>query len=248
MQEIFNHKRGLIPGPNETKEDFLLRVNSLKLHPPHPIIFFEITPDWVPIYTKKGLPFWEGATTWIEGSHCSIQLKPTPFFYSQEEILSHELVHATRLLFNEPRFEEILAFRTSKNPLRRYFGPLFTRPFESLLFVILLLLSWILYTLDLFLAEGDLGNYALSLPAFILFFCLIRLIRSQWLFRKTLKTLTQILKKKALSAMLYLTDQEIKKFAGQSKEEIWDYIHKSPSTRLKQFSSNFLVDYTNREK
>ncbi len=93
-------------------------------------------------YSNKGLRFWEAGCTWSDGS---IQLrkvfekKRVWLLYSRDEIIAHEQVHAKRLHLEEPVFEEILAYRTSKSRFRRYWGPIFRTPKESLLFALTLL-------------------------------------------------------------------------------------------------------------
>ncbi len=137
-------KRGLIPGPAEEGEAFLKRASKC------PPLFQEaweadvygFTVDWVPcLYSNKKLPFWEGAATWISEEGISVQLrkefkKGKYMGYQRKEVLSHEAVHAARCAFEEPRFEEILAYRTSCNPVRRWLGPLFRKPWESIAFLL----------------------------------------------------------------------------------------------------------------
>ncbi len=220
-------KRGLFLGPKETAEAFSLRVNLLTPRF-NPILdsakeyfhsLFHATPDWIPlVIDKRGLSFSEAAATWIEEEAdkprtCYIQIKhlKTPFLYSQEEILAHEMVHATRLMFDEPRFEEILAYQTSKARWRRYFGPLFRSSKESALFMGLCTLSWIGSMLD---------RFFFLLPGVYLFALLVRLIRSQRLFAQALSHLQKTLKdpKEALGVLLRLSDKEIEKCAKDSSD------------------------------
>ncbi len=100
---------------------------------------FDVEIDTVPIaYSAKGLRPWEGAVTWIENGKARIQLHPrlekgSLFFgfYSRDEILAHELVHALRAHLNSPRYEEHLAYWTSPYAWRRLLGPLFERSWEA---------------------------------------------------------------------------------------------------------------------
>lgn len=175
-------KRGLIPGPAEPEDEFLKRAAKSK-----PLgqeawdeasditaALYGIQVDWVPCtYSNKKLPFWEGAATWVSEEGTSIQLrtnfkKGRYFGYAQKEVLSHEAVHAARCKFVEPRFEEILAYRTSSNGFRRWFGPLFRRPWESITF--LLFFPFGLYLLFRLLRDQSLFARCLksfSLPAIL---------------------------------------------------------------------------------
>lgn len=170
-------KRGLIPGPNEDEKAFLQRASKLESFSPEDwkeahaktekLYGFAI--DWVSCtYSNHKLPFWEGAATWIsEEGIPSIQLrngfkKGKYLGYTRSEVLAHEAVHAARSAFEEPRFEEILAYRTSTNFFRKCLGPLFRKPKESLLFL-------------LFFPLG--------------IFFLFRLLRDQWIFQGCLQKL-----------------------------------------------------------
>ncbi len=234
-QEISCHRRGLIPGPKESYASFAARVAASPTLEKISTFPYPFEPDWISVSSPcKRLPFWEGGATWIEEGpqgerSCKIQIRPSIPFYSQGEILSHEMIHAIRLMFDEPRFEEILAFHTSKKKWRRFLGPLFNRPLDTHLFLAFLLLSWIVYMAGMFLDIPFL-SWSLPLPLIALIPSLIRLIHSQSLFSKALSRLP-------LEALVYLTDQEIKEFATLSKEEIEDYIATHPSPRLNQLNT-----------
>lgn len=174
---------------------------------------FGIRPENIPlIISSKHLKPWEAATTWIEEKNgersCFIQLKSfkPPLLYSLEEILSHELVHALRAHLDEPVFEEILAFQTSPSSLRRFFGPLFSRPLEATLFCTCLLLSWIGSMISLFLDSEPLLWLSWSLPLLMLIPLALRLWYHQMLFKKALTHAP-------LSVLLYATDAQIKAYA-----------------------------------
>ena len=180
--------------------------------------------------SSKGLRPWEAAAAWIEedpqiGRRVSIQIKNSFLsrFYPLEETVAHEMVHAMRLMFDERRFEEILAFRTSKNRFRRYFGPLFSQPREALGFVLLLAVSWACS-----MAEGmfdlSLRDELLVMGAGSAFLAVAaaRLARSQRVFSKALEHLEKSREKtgQSLAVALRLTDREIERFAKCSPEEI----------------------------
>ena len=247
------HQRGLIPGPLESFSAFTKRATQAPHYDKYSLLAFHLQPDWIAIHRKPHhLSIWEGAATWIEElpdqtRSCSIQIKPSrmlSLLYREDEILSHEMIHAVRLFFDEPRFEEILAFQTSSHFLRRYFGPLFIHPKETLSWILLVFLNWTSWMTGILLDHPEWGLYTLSLPLCGVLLALIRLVRSQSLFARTLSNIKKILSQpeQALSAMLYLTDQEIKTFATQSSEEILSYIRqkRSLSPRWAQWSINYL--------
>ncbi len=224
------YEQGLIPGPQEDATSFLKRVetasalNRQNLSPVTQELFgFSI--EWVPVFfsNKKLLP-WEGAAIWIsEGEIPHIQLrkhffKTQLFQKDQGEFLAHESVHAARLLFEEPQFEEILAYQTSKNCFRRFWGPLFRSSKESSLFMAIFagvlfcgwFFPWIIYLL----------------PLSMLGYFIFRLMRNQHIFSKCLK-------KTSLPFMLCLTDAEIILFSKLSPQEIAAYLDKQEGIRSK---------------
>lgn len=220
------YKRGLIPGPKETEEEFLKRVEACKVHSnlssrTQEVFGFSI--DWVPVtVSNKNLFPWEGAAIWImSDAPPQIQLrehffKTKLFQKDMDEFLAHEAVHAARMMFEEPQFEEILAYQTSKNRFRKFWGPLFRSSKESLLLVSVLaatlacgwFLPWQIYLLPM---------------SVLVFFC-VRLVRSQRIFDKCLK-------KTSLPFMLCLSDEEIRLFSQFSEEEIKAYVDGQASLR-----------------
>jgi hypothetical protein len=254
------NSRGIFPGPSEQEEEFFKRANTaaakkgivqknLKLTQE----IFEACPDWVKIhFAQKGLLPWEGAATWIEKNpegirEASVQIK-TSFvarLYPQEEMIAHEMVHAMRLAFEERRFEEILAFRTSKNRFRRYFGPLFTQPGETKGFVMSMLAVWLFNGAE-WIFDFSLGaKYLLWFPLMILGWGCLRLARSQKIFSLALNHLEKAVKAPKLAIALRLSDREIELFAKSSPEEILAFVskEKEKSLRWRQlFSAYFLRD------
>lgn len=231
-------KRGLLVGPKESEEAFLKRceraqpVSSQKL--------FSLIPDWISVeYSNKGLLPWQGAVVTTDGITQSVQLralfgqkKRYLGLYERAEILSHEMVHAVRMAFDEPLFEEILAYRTATTRLRTFLGPLFRSSKDSLLFLLslpLLLLPW-----------GWLPFLSL------LFFFLLRLAKYQGIFTLTLKQLTKLLGdgNQARAFALHLIDKEIIRFSSMSPEKIISYaLKKEPdSLRWRQICAFYFSD------
>lgn len=156
------------------------------------------------VYSNKGLRFWEAACLWYDGEKAIIQLRASLKekehylgIVSKKELIAHEKVHAKRMHFNEPIFEEILAYQTSRSKFRRFFGPFFRTPRESLLYVIaLFLVPFIPYLIWPFL--------------FITSFGFVRLIRAQRIFARAKKL-------KPFAKLVEMTDQEIIAVAKQGR-------------------------------
>lgn len=216
---------------NKEKQDFFsppLQIGPLDPIPDTALSYFEslfyIRPDWIPFsYSKKGLALWEGGATWIEKGSARIQLKSkkNPFLYSMEEILSHELVHAVRASFDSPQFEEILAFQTSVNPVRRFLGPLFSSPNESLLFVLSLMIAWTGYTVGWWQEWEECRLLSFLLPCLFFFFLFARLLYRQYLFRKAKSYLKATLsdETRVLHTLLFAQDSQIRKWATSYKKK-----------------------------
>lgn len=228
------NQRGLFFGPSEGDEAFFQRAGTSAgrsgFHSEGLGLIekqFDSSPDWIEVFTQsKGLPFWEGAATWIEenpnGSRsCRIQIKDSFLarLYSTEEVVAHEMVHAVRLMFDEKRFEEILAYRTSKSWFRRYFGPLFSGASESKWFLGAIGLSWVIYLVEMVFDFPVFGNWVLLLPIFLLSFLALRLRKSQGIFAAALRNL-ETRSSNPLGVALRLTDQEIELFAQSTSDEI----------------------------
>lgn len=231
-------QRGLIAGPGEKEEAFLERVKAFLA--PHSHVgdkisseewnsarqrtkeLFGVEVDWVAgFYSKQDLPLWQGAVTWIEeGSAPLIQLRPTLRhrallgIYKRNEILAHESIHAARTAFEEPRFEELLAYQTSSSCWRRYFGPLFRSNWETMLFFFSLML-FPLFQIALFFLGIDL-LWLLPLPFLAPAYFLIRLIAAQRTFLRCCKALQEATTS-PLHVLLRLTDDEISQIAAKKE-------------------------------
>jgi hypothetical protein len=95
------------------------------------------------VFEKKGLSFFEGGCTWIDDKrNALVQISPKNIpFYSKQEILAHEFVHALRAHLDENKFEELIAYQTSKNSIRAFLGTLVNSSKEVYLFFISFFLS-----------------------------------------------------------------------------------------------------------
>lgn len=146
------YQEGFVPGPNESEEAFQNRVISTKelTSDPSPLsielglsleIFNTLSPSFLLLRSNKKLPFYYGGMTWVVEladktavTILQLPLKRRFSYISEEEIISHEKIHILRANFKEPLFEEILAYRTAKNLLRRYLGPIIQETYEIAVF------------------------------------------------------------------------------------------------------------------
>ena len=193
---------------------------------------YAIRPNWIPFFfSNYRLPFWQGGCAWIfqqsEDSPVSafFQLRqafrdsPTYLkIYHRDELIAHELSHVGRMAFEEPRYEELLAYRTALSPFRKYWGPLFTTPAQSGIFALLLLLIVMADLLTL-LFQPEIYpavQWIKVFPLLWLGWLTYDLIDRQNRFKKCLKKLPE--------QILYrLTDREIDRFAGLDSAEIEAY-------------------------
>lgn len=156
----YNHQ-GFIPGPNESEDEFLHRVKSVKQAflklgdgaipsshwgwvTSHLNDLFGFVPHSLPaFYSNRSLTPWQGAAAWVEhGKIIAIQLrqafKKGSFLglYERDEILGHEAVHAARSAFPKDRWDEYFAYMTSEKAWRRVLGPIIQSPWEVWPFLI----------------------------------------------------------------------------------------------------------------
>ena len=157
------------------------------------------------VYSNQGLHFWEGAAVWTGGDKPPrLQLK-RGFqkgkwgIYSRDEVLAHEAVHLARMCFDEPRFEELLAYRVSESRFRRYWGPLFRRPSEVWFFLGALVIG---FWGTLFLHGAFWG-----VPLIPVLFCGVKLVRDQ-------RCLERCIEKVGPKVAICLKDEEIEAVAG----------------------------------
>lgn len=266
-------EEGFIAGPDESEEEFVKRVDKLRLlaKDPERLLkgmkletweaekepIFGAHPQWIPwTYSNHKLPPWQGAVMWLfegEGKERLpiIQLregfkKGKYLFYKREEVLWHEALHAMRMRFDEPRFEELLAYYHSKSKIRKFFGPLFRKPSQAIIFVLLILLSIAFQMGSLFFITSPifpLMKGLALLPVLDLAFRTASLIKDQRLLKKTLKKLSKIFRnqKDVFPIAIRLNDAEIQSFAIQSVEQILNTIEdKIPySLRWRQILAQF---------
>lgn len=245
------NKEGFLAGPEEEKQAFFLRVErTLAEAPVHPTPFpielqklFDVNPSFLEVvYSNESLDAWEAGCTWITDNRVSIQLRKrfqkASFwfgFFSKEEVLSHEAVHAVRMKFYEPIFEEVLAYSTSKHFWRRFFGPLFRSAEETHFF-----LFFVLFGAFLFPWFPWISLSCILAPNMFFFF---RLFRTQILFRKAKKKIRKLLGIEPLWVLLRLTDRETRLFATQPLAVIEDFARKEKlkSVRWRQIYQSYFT-------
>lgn len=210
---------------------------------------FGVSPTFVPVFFSNWrLMPWHGASAWIfqlqeEGPlGAVIQLRKGLYsqkqylgLYNRDEIIAHEYAHVARMAFEEPKYEELFASRTSKRGISRWIGPILQSSFESRLFVYTLV-GLLLF--DLYFAFTESWQLYLSflplkaIPILMALYGGIRL----WYRKKKLKEAEKRLAsitgpEKAPHVLFRLTDREIEFFAVASLEESKFYINQESSLR-----------------
>jgi hypothetical protein len=228
---------GLIPGPMENISQFAERVrvsldpatrqsadrflkNYQRTSLPHisePA--FGVHPKYVPIYRKKntGISIY-AAATWIMETGPRKILFPLIVFNrrnrwtpSDSTVLRHEWCHCGRASFEEPQFEEMLAYSAGGSTLSRILGPLFRSEGEGLAVLISCLIALVLPEV-----------LSLTLVFFVVTFWGLRLARSHYTFRMCLRNLSMALggKQSALDLAYRLTDREIRRLASVAPDNV----------------------------
>lgn len=198
--------------------------------------------DWaIGYYSRKKLTLWEPAATWIVPIDslpiAVLQLNPQHKSIL-DEILLHESIHIARMAFEEPLYEEFLAYTNSTSKWRRYLGPLFQNTYESIVFVILALLP----SFGIF--YSSLWNLSSLLLLSFLSFLLGRLIYRHIIFQKALKKIKLIFNTEfPIQIAIRLTDKEMKLFAKNSLYSVMEYMKSEPSLRWKQILSAYPLIY-----
>ncbi|NGX57648.1 MAG: hypothetical protein K940chlam3_00541 [Chlamydiae bacterium] len=264
---LLNHQ-GFIAGPGESESDFKKRVEYCRglkeemeelpadeiLKESHALTrtWFDIAPDWIPcLFSNHQLALWHGGCAWIfqkddrTPTGAFLQLRKTFYrnstflgIYKRNEFIAHELCHVGRMMFEEPRFEEVLAYQTASSPLQRIFGPLVRSATEAIIFVITIMM--LLMVDIMILASGYFSIYHQLMwfkliPLGLILFALGRLLNARSTFKKSFNQLEKVLGSPELTrAVIYrLTDQEIDDFAKMSSDEIRSFVEQSKEKELR---------------
>ncbi len=221
---------------------------------------FDISPDWIPVFfSDYKLAPWHGATAWIfqreedvpTGAFFQLRTclqKQNHIFgmYTREELLAHEASHVGRMLFEEPKYEEMIAYTTSPSWLRRTFGPIVQSSWESSLFLLVLFFLVILDGSLLFTGQIELYEKLFWLKALPLGFCsaaLIRLLLRRRSFKRCKQALHTVLgcERKASAVLYRLTDREIEHFSKFRKIMPYVMQQKDLSLRWKMIYGCYFV-------
>ncbi len=251
-------KLGFWRGPQENEQDFEKRVFALLArsqnfgeHHPHilsanqilqEVFNFTYPPDYI-YFSNEGLSFWEGAALWIEESNQItmplVQLRKSfrcgSFLgYTTAEVLAHELVHAARIAFNDPKYEEMIAYKTASRRWRAYFGPMFESYQETVWFLVIGALS---LSISLFFFP------VIFLPFLMTFIYVYRLIKKHLQFERAQNKLTPFLKgsRQELALMARLSDKEIDYLSECSLDCVLTFFVEAKDTRIQQIRHEFFV-------
>lgn len=230
-------RRGFWVGPGETEEAYRARVkrctsSEVARHIPDgewelgcqkSEEQFGFRPDWIETRIEEGSSglLFAGAAE-VGGGPPIVRLdkkvwrrgRPIP----RHELLAHEWLHVARMAFDEPRFEEIIAFQTSRRSWRRFFSPIVQSTHEVIAVALVCFATPFIALMH--------GPHPL-LPLGLLFGLLLaRLGWRQWLFHRACQAVTR-----ELAAQL--TDREIRRFAFMKRESVWMYIKERAARSLR---------------
>ena len=207
---------------------------------------FDIIPEWTPvIFSNHRLMPWHGGCAWIfqmskeEPTAAFFQLRQAFLhastylgIYNRKELIAHETAHIGRMLFNEPKFEELIAYRTSKSWFRRFISPIIQSPWEANLFIFTLLTSLLV---PFFMGFHPEFHFLWLAPIFLLAVGLIRTCLRQKQFSQCLQNLKKLTQNDdcAHAIIFRLQDHEIISFAKMPPERIMEYIHQWKSEELR---------------
>lgn len=155
---------------------------------------------------------------------------------TRRELIAHEICHAGRMMFEEPKFEEMLAYRSSNSWFSRYVGPILRSSTESLIFVLTLFLAAFIDLVIIFYAPTTpiLQLFWVKLiPLGLVVFGVARLLWCRSQFSNCLKKLTEFFgsEEKANAVIYRLTDKEIEHFSKSDLADIKRYMDEQRDIR-----------------
>ncbi|MCH9631321.1 MAG: hypothetical protein S4CHLAM37_13430 [Chlamydiia bacterium] len=251
--------KGILAGPDESLCDLTKRVklieqfslNSAEMKEKlgfNPTKFMKITDnileleiDWLFELKKRSTcSFLQPACTWIhhlDGMNYPIIAISKIRKDMKSEALRHELVHIVRASFNEPIYEEYIAYAFSKSKWRAFLGPIFRHSYECLGFVCI---SLMVSLLQLFI---ETSWYSVGTYAFLVAAGFARLIYHHRVFKKALKAISNVFRVDSPEKIaIFLTDYEIRYFSKKDNSEIKKYIKKQKSPRWQQILLSYPFD------
>lgn len=200
---------------------------------------FDVYPSWIPLFfSNYQLLPWHGGCAWI--FQTDINSPKMAFFqlrkafaahdtylglYHKDELVAHEIAHVGRMAFEEPKYEELIAYQSSQSSFRRWVGPLLQSAYEALVLLGLVLLCVIVDLFTLVFAYPGAFTAALwwkLLPLGYLSYLFVRLALRQKTFRRCKERLKEATgNTHAAQAVLFrLTDKEVARFASLPPEQI----------------------------
>ncbi|MCH9617301.1 MAG: hypothetical protein SP4CHLAM5_04150 [Chlamydiia bacterium] len=151
MKNVYQaaYDKGFLPGPFEREKEFFERVKATQRVLLHPKKYINekgyegaiLSPlGGAALLSNTKNKFYHAASTTIvelkDGLILPIISVPSSRWIKKGEVLKHELVHARRALFEEKKFEEAIAFRTSTSKFRALVSPSFGTNRDLLLFMV----------------------------------------------------------------------------------------------------------------
>ncbi len=249
------NKLGFLAGPTENSIDFIQRIkastdpnllesligNKKRAQKSITSQKWDITAQWIPIIRKSRTIFiWEIARTLVyEANKIKLPIIEIPRkdpIQFKDEILTHEMIHAVRCAFTSSKYEEMIAYQALSNPIRRYFGPLFSTPLDSVIFV---LSSFIPLLFSLIFDSFSPASFS---PIFLWSSYLIyQLFRKNKAFLLCKKNLSQLLQnpKDVEAISIRLSDLDIDTLARASINDGLQYIQSQKSLQWKQILSSY---------
>ncbi len=207
---------------------------------------YDINPGWVPcFFSNYQLAPWHGGCAWIfqkdddtpMGAFLQLRKalhRKTSYLgiYKRKELVGHELCHVGRMMFDEPEFEEMLAYRTASSGFQKTFSSLVRSSIEAMIF---LLTVFMIAAVDIMAAASGFGHFLMPLlwliPLGMIAYALLRLWRSRKTFERCLQNLG---KTRQPNAVIYrLTDEEIARFSKMPAEEIAAFAEKKQGEELR---------------
>lgn len=213
---------------------------------------YDILPTWIPLlFSGHRLSWWHGGCAWIfqltdeTPTGAFLQLRPAfkkakryLGLYDREELIAHESAHVGRMCFEEPKFEEVLAYRSASSAFRRWFGPIAQSPWESLAFVAVVVISLLLDFALLFLHKVELYSITWGAKALLAAMLVYGFGRAYWRqqqLKRCLKVLQLLLHdaNKANAVAYRLQDKEIISFGSCTPAEVMSYAQTQAHTSLR---------------
>ncbi len=242
---LHNHISRILPEADQAaplSQNILAESDSLTTN------LYDFSCKWIPLYfSNRKLSYWHGGCAWIfqetkdSPTGAILQLRKALAFsdalffglYKRKELIAHELAHAGRMQFQEPKYEELLAYQTSSSTFQRNFGPIVQSSAESMIFLLVLLMIFLLDLFILFSPEYLLLGKAAwlkLLPLAMVVYAWWRLSKRHKQFNSCLKQL-QAICEHPYACIYRLTDHEIDLFAEMTPKQILD--HASQQSELR---------------